>query len=51
MLRLFFGIVWYGVLVLYDLNDAEIAMMRTFCKQVEDSLISACFIHLIVDHH
>ena len=27
--------------VLYNINDAEIAMMRTSSKQVDDSLVSA----------
>jgi len=37
--------------VLYEINDTEIAMMRTSGKQVDDSLVSESISHLIVHHH
>ena len=37
--------------LLYDINDAEVAMMEASRKQVDDALVSTRVFHLIVDHH
>ena len=37
--------------LLYDINDAEVAMMEASSKQVDDALVSTRVFHLIVDHH
>ena len=36
--------------VLHDINDAEVLMMRTSSKQVDDSLVSTRISHLIADN-
>ena len=37
--------------VLHDINDAEVLMMGTSSKQVDDSLVSARIFNLIADNH
>ena len=39
------------VYILHDINDAEVAKIRTSSKQVDDCLVSAHMFHEIVDHH
>ena len=37
--------------VLCDINDARNTMMRTSRQQIDDSLVYASIVHVIVNHH